>query len=43
MVAVFQSLNFVRAYRRKDDQFVVEVYEGRDAQIQLPEIEITLS
>jgi len=34
---------FVRVYRRKDDEFVVEVYEGREAEIALPEIEMTLS
>lgn len=33
---------FVKVYRRKGEEFVVEVYEGRDAEIALPEIEMSL-
>lgn len=34
---------FVRVYRRRGDQFVIEVYEGSDGEISLSEIQASLS
>ncbi len=34
---------FVRVYRRQGDHFTVEIYEGREVEIALPEIGIELS